>query len=219
MAETHIFTKREEIANAITHGVGTLLSIAALTLLIVYSSLYGTAWHVVTFTIYGASMLLLYISSTMVHSFPPGKAKDVFEIMDHAAIYVFIAGTYTPIALILVGGGLGWTLFGIAWGFAIGGVIFKIFFVKKILVHINNDLLINGMACIACNRADFSFTFNYGYLVFTHWWYLLLSWYDFLYVERISLSSCGMAFVCYSRLGFPFLFNPPSCVTSRFVMK
>lgn len=131
MAETHIFTKREEIANAITHGVGTLLSIAALTLLIVYSSLYGTAWHVVTFTIYGASMLLLYISSTMVHSFPPGKAKDVFEIMDHAAIYVFIAGTYTPIALILVGGGLGWTLFGIAWGFAIGGVIFKIFFVKK----------------------------------------------------------------------------------------
>lgn len=78
MAETHVFTKREEIANAITHGIGALLSIAALTLLIVYSSLYGTAWHVVSFTVYGVSMLLLYVSSTMVHSFPPGKAKDFF---------------------------------------------------------------------------------------------------------------------------------------------
>ncbi|MFS0787295.1 hemolysin III family protein [Shouchella sp. 1P09AA] len=133
MAETHIFTKREEVANAVTHGIGTLLSIAALTLLIVYSSLYGTAWHVVTFTIYGVSMLLLYVSSTMVHSFPPGKAKDVFEILDHAAIYVFIAGTYTPIALILIEGALGWTMFGIVWGLAIGGTIFKIFFVKKFL--------------------------------------------------------------------------------------
>lgn len=128
-----MFSKREEIANAITHGIGAVLSIAALTLLIVYSSIYGTAWHVVSFTIYGASMLLLYISSTLVHSFPAGKVKDLFEIFDHAAIYVFIAGTYTPILLILVGGGLGWTLFGIVWGIAFAGILFKVFFVKKFL--------------------------------------------------------------------------------------
>ncbi|WP_054710868.1 hemolysin III family protein [Bacillus sp. JCM 19041] len=133
MAETHVFSRREEIANAITHGIGAVLSIAALTLLIVYSSIYGTAWHVVSFTIYGASMLLLYVSSTLVHSFPAGKAKDLFEIFDHAAIYVFIAGTYTPILLILVGGGLGWTLFGIVWGIAFAGILFKVFFVKKFL--------------------------------------------------------------------------------------
>lgn len=134
LAETHVFTKREEIANAITHGIGALLSIAALTLLIVYSSLYGTAWHVVSFTVYGVSMLLLYISSTMVHSFPAGKAKDFFEILDHSAIYVFIAGSYTPIFLILVGGGLGWTLFGIVWGLTVIGILFKIFFVKRFLI-------------------------------------------------------------------------------------
>lgn len=79
-------------------------------------------------------MLLLYASSTLVHSFPPGKAKDLFEILDHSAIYLFIAGTYTPILFIVVQGALGWTLFGIIWGIATLGIVFKIFFVKKFLV-------------------------------------------------------------------------------------
>ena len=79
-------------------------------------------------------MLLLYASSTLVHSFPPGKAKDLFEILDHSAIYLFIAGTYTPILFIVVQGALGWTLFGVVWGIATLGIVFKIFFVKKFLV-------------------------------------------------------------------------------------
>ncbi|GJM74910.1 hypothetical protein HMSSN036_71260 [Paenibacillus macerans] len=79
MASTHTFDRREEIANAVTHGIGALLSVAALVLLIVFSSIKGTAWHVVSFTIYGASMLLLYLCSTLVHSFKEGKAKDLFE--------------------------------------------------------------------------------------------------------------------------------------------
>lgn len=133
MANTHTFSKGEEIANSITHGIGALLSIAALALLIVFSSLHGTAWHIVSFTIFGATMLILYISSTMVHSLPPGKGKDVFEILDHSSIYFFIAGTYTPFLLIAVKGALGWTLFGIVWGIAIGGTVFKSFFVKKYL--------------------------------------------------------------------------------------
>lgn len=134
MANTHTFSKGEEIANSITHGIGALLSIAALVLLIVFSSLYGNAWHVVSFTLFGVTMVLLYTSSTLVHSFPPGKAKNIFEVMDHSSIYFFIAGTYTPFLFIAVKGWLGWTLFGIVWGLAIGGTVFKAFFVKKFLL-------------------------------------------------------------------------------------
>jgi hemolysin III len=134
MANTHVYTKREEIANAITHGLGTLLSIAGLVLLIVYASLYGTAWHIVSFTIFGVTMLLLYTSSTLVHSFPEGKVKDLFETFDHSCIYLFIAGTYTPLLLVTLRSPLGWTLFGIVWGLAIAGVVFKAFFTKKFLV-------------------------------------------------------------------------------------
>lgn len=133
MDTTHTFSKGEEIANAITHGIGALLSIAALVLLIVFSSLHGSAWHVVSFTIFGATMLMLYISSTMLHALPPGKAKNVFEVLDHASIYLFIAGSYTPILFIVVQGALGWTLFGVVWGLATIGIVFKAFFVKKYL--------------------------------------------------------------------------------------
>lgn len=134
MANTHVYTKREELVNAITHGLGTLLSIAGLTLLIVFAALKGTAWHVVSFTVYGITMLLLYTASTLVHSFPQGKAKDVFETLDHSCIYLFIAGTYTPILLVTLRGPLGWSLFGVVWGLAIAGVVFKAFFTKKYLV-------------------------------------------------------------------------------------
>lgn len=134
MATTHTFTKQEEIANAITHGLGALLSVAGLVLLIVFSSIYGSALHVVSFTIYGVTMLLLYLSSTLVHAFPPGKVKNLFEIFDHASIYLYIAGTYTPLLFIVVQGALGWGLFGVIWGIATIGVIFKVFFVKRFLI-------------------------------------------------------------------------------------
>lgn len=133
LAQTHTFSKGEEIANAITHGIGAALSIAGLVILIVSSALYGTAWHVVSFTIFGSTMFILYMSSTMVHALPHGKAKDLFEIFDHSSIYLFIAGTYTPFTFLVVKGALGWTLFGIVWGLAIGGTVFKAFFVKKYL--------------------------------------------------------------------------------------
>ncbi len=134
LAKTHVFSKGEEIANAIIHGIGALLSIAALVLLIVYSAQYGNAWHIVSFTLFGVTMMFVYFASTFVHALPQGKAKDVFEILDHSAIYFFIAGTYTPLLFIGVKGWLGWTLFGIVWGLAIGGTVFKVFFVKKFLV-------------------------------------------------------------------------------------
>lgn len=133
MGNTHIFSKREEIANAIIHGIGAIFSIAALVILIVTSVMHGTAWHVVSFTLFGASMVLLYLSSTLVHAFPAGRTKDFFEIMDHSAIYFFIAGTYTPFLFLVIKGALGWTLFGIVWGLAIAGTVFKAFFVKRFL--------------------------------------------------------------------------------------
>lgn len=133
MANTHTYSRGEEIANAITHGIGVVLSIAALTLLIVFAAIYGGPMHVVSFTIYGITMLLLYTASTLVHSFPEGKVKDLFETFDHSSIYLFIAGTYTPIVLIALPPKLGWTLFGIVWAIAVGGVVFKAFFTKKFL--------------------------------------------------------------------------------------
>ncbi len=133
MAKTHTFTRREELANAISHGVGVVFSLVALVLLIVFAILHGTAWHIVSFVIYGSTMLLLYICSTLLHSLPAGHGKDIFEILDHSAIYLFIAGTYTPLLFIVIKGWEGWTLFGVLWGIAAAGIVFKVFYVKEFL--------------------------------------------------------------------------------------
>ncbi len=133
MGSTHEFSVKEEVANSVTHGIGMALSIAGLVILIVYSSLYGTVWHIVSFTLFGVTMVLLYTSSTLLHSLPKGRAKNVFEVLDHSSIYFFIAGSYTPYLFVVIQGWLGWTLFGVIWGLAIGGTVFKAFFVKKFL--------------------------------------------------------------------------------------
>lgn len=133
MANTHSYTLREEISHAISHGVGAALSLGGLPVLIVMAALQGTVWHVVSFSIFGVSMFLLYLSSTLVHSFPEGRVKHIFDIFDHSAIYVFIAGTYTPFLLTILRGPLGWTMFGVMWGLTVLGIIFKIFFVKRFL--------------------------------------------------------------------------------------
>ena len=121
----------EELANAITHGAGALLSIAGLVLMVVSASLYGNAWHIVSVSIFGVCLVLLYTASTLYHSFRPGRAKHVFKIMDHAAIYLLIAGTYTPFTLTLLRGSWGWSLFGIIWGLCAAGIVFKVFFIKR----------------------------------------------------------------------------------------
>ena len=123
-------TKKEELWNAITHGIGAVLSIPALVFLILKGVREGTAMHVVSYTIFGASMLLLFLMSTLLHSMPV-KVKKVFSILDHSAIYILIAGTYTPFLLISIQGALGWTLFGIVWGLAIAGILFKVFFIHR----------------------------------------------------------------------------------------
>lgn len=128
------YSAREEIANAISHGIGVLLSIAALVLLVVNAAMYGDIWHIVSFSIYGASLVILYSCSTLLHSFQNKKVKDVFEILDHAAIYLLIAGSYTPYLLVTLRGPLGWSIFGIIWGLAFSGMILKIFYVKRFIL-------------------------------------------------------------------------------------
>lgn len=99
MSEGKAYTIKEEVAHALTHGIGAALSIVALVLMLVWAAAYGDARHVVAASIYGASLILLYTASTLYHAFPP-RIKAVFQQLDHAAIYILIAGTYTPFALI-----------------------------------------------------------------------------------------------------------------------
>lgn len=128
------FKLKEEIVNSITHGVAALLSIAALVLLIVFSSIHGNSWYIVSFTVYGSTLVILYTISTLYHSFPNGITKDIFEILDHSSIFLLIAGTYTPFTLVSLRGPLGWAIFGIVWGLAAVGIVFKVFFVKRFVI-------------------------------------------------------------------------------------
>lgn len=125
------FSIKEEIANAITHGIGALLAIAALVLLIVYASIEGEARHVVSFTVFGSSMVILYISSTLYHALVGIRTKRVFRKFDHMSIFLLIAGTYTPFCLAALSGWIGWTIFGIIWGLAVIGIVMKAIFTGK----------------------------------------------------------------------------------------
>lgn len=115
-----------EPGSALTHFLGLLLSIAALTLMIVFAVLQGSPAHVVGFTIFGSSLILLYCASSLYHFFPQDtKVKRVFQRLDHAMIFVLIAGTYTPICLTIPQRGWGWSLFGVIWGLAAIGIVIK----------------------------------------------------------------------------------------------
>jgi len=138
----------EEIANSITHGVGIGLSIAALVILVVLASKRGDAWRIVSFSIYGTTLFLLYLASTLYHSFVNLKIKNIFRILDHSAIYLLIAGTYTPVTLTLMRGAWGWTLFGLAWTMAIGGIIITALLLDKLKVLLVLSYVIMGFLVV-----------------------------------------------------------------------
>ncbi|MCB0273246.1 MAG: hemolysin III family protein [Calditrichaeota bacterium] len=121
----------EEIANGITHGIGLALSVAGLTLLVVLAALHGDAWKVTSFSIYGSTLILLYLASTLYHSFPNPRVKRILKIIDHSAIFLLIAGTYTPFMLVNMRGPWGWSLFVTIWVLAIAGVVMKAFFIHR----------------------------------------------------------------------------------------
>jgi len=122
----------EEIANSITHGTGVGLSIAALVILVVYASKLGDAWKVVGFSIYGAMLIVMYLSSTLYHAFPQPMVKRFFRILDHSSICLLIAGTYTPVTIGVMRGGWGWTLFGLIWGLTLIVINLQIFAMHKL---------------------------------------------------------------------------------------
>lgn len=118
---------REEAANAITHGLGICASLVGGVLLITLAARFGDAWQIVSASVFGASLLLLYTASTLYHAARHQRTKARLRVLDHCAIFVLIAGTYTPFTLISLRGGWGWSLFGVIWGLALAGVVFKAF--------------------------------------------------------------------------------------------
>lgn len=116
----------EEIANSVTHGIGAALGVAALVMLVVLAALQGDPWRVVSFSIYGGTLIVLYLTSTLYHSLQHPRAKAVFRVMDHATIYLLIAGTYTPFLLVSLRGAWGWTLLGLIWGLALLGIGYQV---------------------------------------------------------------------------------------------
>lgn len=122
--------KAEELFNSISHGFGVLIAITCLVLLVVFASIEGNVWKIVSFSIFGSSMIALYISSALFHGTKNLRKKSKRNLLDHSMIYILIAGTYTPITLVTLRGPFGWTIFGVIWGLAIVGVIYKLFFYK-----------------------------------------------------------------------------------------
>ncbi len=125
------YTVGEEIANSLTHGLGALLAIGGLAVLVTLAALRGDVWHVVSCSIYGAAMVVLYTASTLYHSITSPRAKEALQVFDHAAIFLLIAGTYTPFTLVTLRGPWGWSIFGVVWGLAVAGIVLEIAFPNR----------------------------------------------------------------------------------------
>lgn len=125
------YSAAEERLNVLSHGLGLLLSVVGLVLLVVRAASLGTAIHIVSFAIFGASLIALYGASTIYHSTKDPAARNYLRTVDHAAIYILIAGTYTPFTLTVLDGKIGWILFGVSWGMAVTGIVLKLFFTGR----------------------------------------------------------------------------------------
>ena len=142
------YTIVEERINGLTHGVGAVLSVVGLVVLVVCAGIYGTAWHVVSFSIFGCALIILYTASTPYHSVTHAAAKRVFWILDHSAIFILIAGTYTPFTLVSLRGGWGWSLFGVVWACAVLGIILKVFYIGRFEKMSVAVYVIMGWLCV-----------------------------------------------------------------------
>lgn len=121
------YTLREEIASSVTHGVGVVLAIAGLAVLVAFATLHGDAWHVVSCSIFGAALILCFTTSTLYHSVQAERIKHLLRTLDHTAIFLLIAGTYTPFLLVNLRGPWGWSLFAVIWGLTFAGIALRLF--------------------------------------------------------------------------------------------
>jgi hemolysin III len=124
-ANKRVQSREEEIANALSHGIGLIAALAATPFLILHTVRNGDAAFIVAASIFAATMVLLYLASTLYHALPAGRGKEVFRVIEHSAIFLLIAGTYTPFTLGVLRGAWGWTLLGLVWGLAVAGVALK----------------------------------------------------------------------------------------------
>jgi hemolysin III len=149
-------SSHDELANACTHALGVALALAGLAVLVTLASLHGSARQIVSYSIYGATLVLLYAVSTAYHGVCLPRVKRVLRTLDHAAIYLLIAGTYTPFALISLRGAWGWSLLGIIWALAATGVIFKVFFTGRFPITSTVVYLAMGWLALVAVRQLFA---------------------------------------------------------------
>ena len=143
---------KQEVANSITHGLAAVASVVGLVLLVVFAWQRGTVWHIVSFSIYGTTMVLLFTASTLYHSFQNPRIKQVLHVVDHSAIFLLIAGTYTPVTLTAMRGPWGWSLFGCVWGLTVVGIALKIFYTGRFKVLSTVIYLVMGWLMLVAVR-------------------------------------------------------------------
>lgn len=147
------YSTGEELANGITHGIGAFLSIIGIVFLILNAAYHGDVWHVVSVSVFGVALVVLYSASTLYHSIESPSWKPGLKKFDHSAIYILIAGTYTPYLLVHMRSPAGWTLFGVIWSLAVIGVVMKLFFTHKIKAISIGLYLFMGWLCVIVLRA------------------------------------------------------------------
>ena len=206
-----MYTVGEEIANSITHGIGAALSIAACVLLIVAAAKSGSAMKVVCASIYGTCLIILFTMSTLYHALTAPKAKKVFRVFDHISIYILIAGSYMPIALVSLGGWIGWTMFGVVWGMAILGIVFNSINIEKfkvfsmiayimmgwcVIVAIKPVIeALNGPALTLLVAGGLAYTFGIAFYAMTKIRYMHTIWHLFVLAGAILQYFCIQLYV------------------------
>lgn len=181
------FSIQEEIANAITHGIGFLFAISALVLLIIKGVRYKDSLYLVSVIIYASSMIILFLNSTLYHGFPNSKVKDIFEKFDHSSVYLLIAGTYTPYCLVVVGGTKGIVICTIQWTLALIGVVSKVIWIDKFVkLHVANFLIMGWLIILFVNEiytsmstGGFMLLFSGGVLYSIGTLFYIFSWFKF----------------------------------------
>jgi hemolysin III len=146
---------REEVANSVTHGLALLASLVGALVLVSLSVEQGEVWHVVSAAIYGVTLVALYAASTLYHALKGTRARGVLRVLDHCAIYLLIAGTYTPVTLVSLRGGWGWTLFGLVWVVAAAGIVFKVLATGRFVILSTVAYALMGWLCIVAVKPMF----------------------------------------------------------------
>ena len=221
MARTKNRSKTYNILNnifsAITHGIGFGLAVAGLVVLIVKAAHTGSALRVTAFTLYGSSLVILYLFSTLYHSLIFTRARRVFQIFDHSSIFILITGTYTPYTLVAIGGVKGWVMFGIILALAIFGILFYIFNQGKHVVLDTILYVLMGWIVIIASSTLLPSSWANWILALSLGRNCLYCWCYFIFNARRSLYSCDLAHVCCIRFNSDVFFNSILCLKKQTV--